>query len=417
MTFIYGKDGGEIHYDIELKNSDKRYDKKNEKEVYDFVGFIIQKDKILTVFPKYFFNDKKELKKEDVTLLFNVISKYASEHRKDNEAYKYIGYKKNFESDYPFEDFYSIYDYYKKYGVYKDEEKVIKPNSNGKISWKDTIRRSNVLISNNNMMFLPIYTKKNSFKKDFIGECMTYVINYTIRNFSYFINLNPIHVSGYKLDFIANKDYTIKQLRQCKNSVFKDHQKKLVNSLIDFFEKFDEKSSGGNIHFKINYFKYVWEKMVEKYLNDYFVEVDKKNKKLVFSENKINKNLFSKETFCIGKSTYEDVDNNKLRYLEPDHYGKEKKIIYVFDSKYYQYQEKDLTTNYKQIAYTFLLGNKQNSGEEEIYSALIFPGEERYALHIELNDDFAQMKPGCNFIIEQYLDVRKVMENYLDILN
>ena len=122
-------------------------------------------------------------------MLFKVICKYNTENRSKNVANKYIGYENNFESDYPFESFFKVYEYYKKYGIYKEEEIIISKDANGPISWKDTIQKSNTIVSNGNLIFLPIYSKRKSTKTAFISECMTFVINYTIKNFSYFIQL------------------------------------------------------------------------------------------------------------------------------------------------------------------------------------------------------------------------------------
>ncbi len=416
LQIVLGQDGDVIEGEVKkfnLSDGDKRYSKKLKNYVLDFVGFIIEKEKILAVFPKKFFNDSEVLKnknskeiEEDIKLLFEVISKYNRESQSKSIAYKYIGHEDNFESDYPFECFFKIYDYYKKYGIYKEEEVILLKDISSKISWKDTIQKSNAIVSNGNLIFLPLYSRKKSNRNVFISECMIFVINYTIRNFSYFIQLPPVHEKKYKIDFLANKHYILRQLYQYRSTIFKDHQKELVNSLINFFERYNKNAKGGAIHFKINYFEVIWESLVNKYLNDCFVEIDKENSKLIFDyKRKQHIKRFENKKFNIDKSKHRF-------YIRPDHYYNDGNTIYVFDSKYY----KDITDlNYKQFSYTILLGNSEIGRNRKLYSALLLPGKSENGLHLELDLPYCQLNEGCNYIIEQFLDVKLLMKNYLNL--
>lgn len=417
LQIILGQDGTEITGEatkIKIANGDKRYVKRNLKNyVFDFVGFVIEKEKILAVFPKHFFDDCKNTEvsnqkeiEENIRLLFRVINKYNTYESLNALDNKYVEDEENFESDYPFEAFYKVYDYYKKYGIYKEEEEIYSQNGISKVSWKKTIQKSNIINCNGNMIFLPIYSKMKTKKDVFISECMTFIINYTIKNFYYFIQLPPIQDKEYKIDFLANKEYTLRQLYQCRNIMFKDHQKKLINALITFFEKYDKKAIGDPIRFKVNYFERIWESMVNKYLNDYFVGVDKESHKLIFDTTKKNKTKkFKSEKFRIDKSEHSFS-------ILPDHYYSDGNTIYVFDTKYY---DEIKTLNYKQFAYTILFGNSELGRNKELYSALLFPGEGKSGLHLELDSKFCQTNLGCNYIIEHYLNVKLLMKNYLDL--
>ncbi len=393
-----------------LLPSDKRYSKKLKKELFDFVGFVIYKEKMLAVFPKHYFEEKNVLNeqetKENVKLLFQVIRKYIFENKSNPVADKYIGYEENFESDYPFSDFFRVYEYYKKYGIYKEENILVKKNSKGKISWKDTIQKSNVIVSNDNLIFLPLYSKNISTKDAFISQCMVYVINHTLKNFPYFIELPLVRGTECKIDFLTNKDYTLRQLYQYRNTIFKDYQKELLEALISFFEKYNKKADGGAIHIKINYFDMIWEKMVNKYLNDCFVRVDEQNRKLEFKyeRNKKSNNFKSKKF---------DIDKSEHKFsIKPDHYLNDGENMYVFDSKYYN-EINDL--NYKQFSYTILLGNSQLGKNRKLYSALLLPGKSKGKLHLQLDIPYCQLNQGCNYIIEQFLDVKLLMKNYLNM--
>ena len=233
---------------------------------------------------------------------------------------------------------------------------------------------------------------------------MTFVINHTIETFPYFLEMKPVISKNGNIDFLSNIDYTLRHLYQYKNCIFKDYQKKLINALIEFFEQYKTIKKGSAIHFRINYFYSIWEKMVENYLNKSFVGINEETRFLEFSDNKESGIYFKKDApFVIDDSIHK-------RSIQPDHFYIDNDVIYVFDSKYYE-EIDDL--NYKQIAYTILLGNSHIHSEKKIYSALLLPGHKENGYHLALNKDYKQDKDGCNYIIEQYLDVKMLMKKYI----
>lgn len=381
-------------------------------QVYNFVGFIIENNNMLAVFPKHYFDSEEKLKNiNSIKNLFEVIKKYTLLESTKAKADKYIGLENNFQSDYPFAEFYKIYDYYKRYGIYKEEQFIYNKNSNGKISWKRTIQKSNKVISNGNLIYVPLILRKQNFQADFISECMLFVINYTIKNFSFFLDLKPIDKNINKFDFLSNKKYVIKKLQEERSHIFKDNQVQLINNLIKFFEQLESMPKGGSIHFKINHFNLVWEAMIQKYLNDYFYGVNIFNNNIIFDYTK----RMQEERFEYQKHFKIDASDNKFEII-PDHYYENEEAIYIFDSKYYI---KIRELNYKQFAYTIMIGNSKTGkdkygNKKKLYSALLLPGSREHKMHIILTDEYAQLNEGCNKIIEQYIDVNSVMLNYLN---
>ena len=146
--------------------------------------------------------------------------------------------------------------------------------------------------------------------------------------------------------------------------------------------------------------------MVNKYLKDCFVSVDKENYKLIFDYNKKSKTKqFEDKRFNIDKSKHKF-------FIRPDHYYTDDNTMYVFDSKYY---EDILELNYKQFSYTILLGNSQLGNNKDLYSALLLPGRRKSGLHLKLDIPYCQLNQGCNYIIEEFLNVRLLMKNYLNL--
>ncbi len=418
MRNYYGQDNDSVNKTIEtkfqLKPGDTRFIKNENRNVFDFVGFAIKGDAMLTVFPKHYYSEKEidDANKgeidfsEDARLLFLAINKYINETASKAKAEKHLGAIAEYESDYPFHAFFEVYDYYKRYGIYYEEESMIAPGQKGKISWKQTIQRSNTVVSNENIIYIPLYSKRKNPKGAFISECMVFVINYTLKSFDSFLQLKPISVSKHSLDFIANRQYVLKQLYQARNQVFKDIHKKLVDSLICFFEELDTQKHGGAIHVKINYFNLIWQTMVNKYLNDCFVGIDSAENSILFDAS------ISKSEISFRPITYLiDASTHKFE-VELDHYGIRDDKQYVFDSKYYG----DITElNYKQFVYNAITDNFANQGKRIMtYSALLLPGVRPSSLHLDLLSQFGKLSNRNHQIIEQYLDVKTVMSHYIE---
>jgi hypothetical protein len=418
MRILYGQDSENVIQDptvkISLHPGDTRFIKKEKRTVYDFVGFVIHDKETLAVFPKHYFSESElsirnktgAVKDEDILLLFQVLRKYTESTKSKAKADRYLGSIEEYESDYPFQAFFDVYDYYTKYGIYFEEEDIVTAGQKGKISWKHTIQRSNVIVSGGNIVYIPLYSKQKNVKSAFISDCMIFVINHTIRNFPYFLSIKPITGQYKEQDFIRNRDYVLRTLYQTRNHIFKDIHKKLVSSLIDFFEEFDSLKHGGAIHLKINYFDAIWEAMVHKYLNDCFAGIEASGDSIVFDE------TLSKSPVSFNKATFE-IDNSVNGFkIMLDHYGIQKGEQYIFDSKYYYKPNK---LNYKQFTYNMVVDSyKYGAKGIKTYSALLLPGNKVSGLHLDLKKEFGGLKGGPHQIIEQYLDIKKVMMHYVE---
>lgn len=389
-----------------------------------FTGFIIQRDKMLVSFPKHYFA-KPQIEKGDflgttyelndhLNLLFSTIRKATL--KKSERA---IGINQDVNSHYPFEAFFYVYNYYKLYGLYTNELERHKLSYSGKISWKKTLEKSPMVISENNLLYLPMVVKKRYNEHVFLTKCMAYVIDNTIDRFSIFLKLERTEFEYRDINF-NNKQLILNRLREISQTIFKDIDKGLIRYLISYFE--NDGYSSDQIQIKLHSFNLIWEDMVETYLNKYFlyVESEGQNQRLVFST-EVNdmKYNFKKEFF------YPDIRGLKGHRLEPDHYSNYKGNIYLFDSKYYN-EVKGL--DYKQVAYYFLLANRKvHSDSNKIYNALILPTKKDSSLssnkkHFMYDQNFTVdsqvgYKPKSDqdigFIIHEcYLDIQKVMRNY-----
>ena len=374
------------------------------------MGFVFSKDKILAVFPKHYFdnsqieviNKQNVILEEDIRLLFKAFTQYSNKKGTSVKADKYIGNEENFVSDYPFQKFYAIYDYYKKYGLYKEQEEIIKIGDHGKISWKRTIQKSNIIVSDGNLIFSPLYVKRNSDISNFLTECMAFIIDETIARFSFFINLPRTTYKKSKINYFDNISYVVRRLYEIRGKVNKDTTKLLIDNMIQFFIEYNSKCYGGRIHVKVNYFNNIWEEAIEMYLNRYFKCVDSIAEKIIFDVNQVvSKISFKKKPF--------DIDESSNGFsIEPDYFALDGDIMYLFDAKYYN---KIDGLNYKQFSYNELL--RYYGYIKKMYSILLLPGKPDVKTHFQMNKSYIGNRSYGTTIKEQYLDVKEVLLKYV----
>lgn len=382
--------------EFELRNHSRnlRYSSELKVDVVDFVGFIIKDRKILVSFPKHYIDEKSIglVLKDDFSLLFNTLIKAKNDKNQNS-----MGEMDNFQSNYPFHAFFEVYKYFLKYGLFQETYNNIKAGYSGKISWKETIRKSQVIFEKNSLIYIPLYIKKNYSEYVFLTECMIYVINYTIERFSLILNLKNITGISIQNEIFENKEFVISSLQKISTKIFKDKDKKLVQSLVEFFKY---KNIGGDIVFKHYNFELVWESMVESYLNRYFrgIKDGLPNFDTTEYKNDIN---FKKARYNVNKI-------NKNHRIEPDHYFVDENTQYIFDSKYYVNLKK---IDYKQIAYYSILKSNVSG---ETFNVLILPSsnEIESKLYFELEESYYEGDGNKIRIITTYLNTKKVLENF-----
>lgn len=392
-TIVVGIDGSPIPKNVTV-TLDKRDTSINdtsdgEIEVLNFTGFIIEENQIFVSFPKHYKPNCTDLN-SDIELLFRTLMK----HKQENQSL-YLDKSLNLKTNFPFNAFFEIYQYYKKYGIFKEEHTNIRDGYSGKIDWKKSIRTSTKVVGKNGLVFLPLQIKKLEYQSVLLSELMIYAIDFTLHTFGNFLKYPLIDGQILRKDYIRHKDFVLDELYSREKTLFKDIHKRLVKSLIDFFEHI---TLGGKYFFKTYTFNCIWESMVEKYLNYHFFKEE--NNKLVFLPALSKIHNFKKATFHPNLV-------NKSQNIQPDHYLVEDGIQYIFDSKYYSKIE---TLNYKQLAYYFLLKDLKHKkfDHNRTINALILPGNKAQKIHFKVNPIY-----NCSdldfCILEYYLDVKEAM--------
>lgn len=366
--------------------------------IFNFVGFVTNANNdMLTVFPKHYSVVDNEI---DSRIIFDCIAKH-----KQKRPDTYIGEDNDekYESNFPFSAFFGIYEYFQIYGLYFEDETFIKPNTGGRISWKETISKSEKYIVGGNMVMFPLYYRKNYHFSNFITECMIFAIDYTISKFGVLIDAQETGQDFPEFDYLGEREYVVSILQQLRQQIFKDNVQTLIDNLIGFFS---EVNIGGDYYFKHYTFSSIWEDMVTDYLCKYYKEVDSAHR-VIFDKISPSGLIFKKQTFHTNSA-------QPSQYISPDHYCEDAGIQMIFDAKYYT---RINGMNYKQISYMFMLREMKDPGTglskyRETHSALILPSETRNTkIHFQLAPEFGT----CTDLVitEEYINIREVILEYL----
>ncbi len=367
-------------------------------DTLNFVGFVSnENDDLLAVFPKHY---KVTDLNADSCNMFDCIFKHIQK-RPD----LYFGNLKDeiYRSNYPFAAFWSIYEYYQQYGLYFEDQTTVRPNSGGRLCWKETISRSNKFLVNNDLLLYPLYYRKKYNLSNFVTDCMIYAIDYTIEKFGFFLNQEKTGMDFPEVIASYDRENIVSALLQFRQQVFKDNVQELLDNLIDFFSGI---RTGGSYYLKHYSFSSIWEDMVEGYLTGHFKEVDPAGR-VVFDRMNPSGLKFEKKSFHTNAAKPD-------QFISPDAYSVDNDIQLVFDAKYY---DKVRGLNYKQVAYMYMLKDMKNPATgTKMYSrtcgALILPSDGRET-RIHYKPDPLYGDPDEFVITEEYLDIREVIMDYL----
>ncbi|ARW51209.1 LlaJI family restriction endonuclease [Levilactobacillus brevis] len=376
------------------------------ERISSFCGVVRRGTSILVSLPKHYINlnefnqlpDSDKLK--HIRLILRTIVSYEL-----NPAYSSFRKEDDLNSSFSFSSFFNIYDYFQKYGLHSKNRKNIKRGYSGKISWKDTIHKSQRIISDENLVFLPFFIRQNVSDEDFITRCMVFAINYTEELFGNLLALpdnSSIASRGVEKSLRENNEAVLFKLEMMGREIFKDIDKKLLSDLMNFFRCINDDPH--NIRdIKHYHFNNVWEKAVENYLNNHFIGIREDRPIFGTPEKKFR---FEKLVLKSYNVVFEHLQDT----LQPDHYYYDnvKDVQYIFDSKYYN---SIYGLNHKQFVYHMILCNRA----ENTYDALIMPSEKRTftEIHLNLATDYLPPKNKRVKILLIHLNTQDVLGNFI----
>lgn len=410
LDIVAIQEGTVIPDDVSKKFKLSFLDIEKNANLDSFCGVVHRGTSILVSFPKHYISLKRfnklsnSNKLKHIRLILKSILNYEL-----NPAYSSFRKKDDLNTSFSFSSFFNIYGYFQKYGLYFENRKNIRKGYSGKISWKDTVQKSQKIISDGNLVFLPFFIRQNISDEDFITKCMVFAINYTEKTFGDLLDLpdnSSIASRGIESSLKEHTEAVIFKLEMMRREIFMDIDKKLLNDLIDFFRGIND--SPHNINdIKHYHFNNVWEKAVESYLNNHFIGI--KYDKLIFGNSEKNFN-FEKKIL----KNYNDAFDHENDTLQPDHYylDKDNDVQYIFDSKYY-YSITGL--NHKQFVYHMILCNRA----KYTYDALIMPSETPTftEIHLDLNARYLSTRQNKVKILLTHLNTKDVLKSFTKTTN
>ncbi len=359
-----------------------------------FVGVVVQKERMLFSFPKHY--DIDIIDSEKIKCMKQILKLIAI-----NQSNK-GSFDNGDKGEFPIRAYIHIANYYKKYGLYTANEKYYKKGYDGNIDWNKTINESNKIIQKNGLLFFPFVLKRTRDTSVFISECMNYVLG-DADGYRDIIEIIIPYNQKTKNSIFNNTKYVIAKLKQIKNNYFKDSEKRLIQSLIEYITWKSEVKD--NVRLLTLRFENYWEKMIDKYLNCKFV--DYKNDSILWGDGQ-NNNFIKPDMEFVESQNIRAKKDREFHKIQYDHYmfDDERKRILLFDSKYFNKEVNSL--NYKQLFYHYHLKNKYLD-IKNIINGLLLPTSKKYYTKVHIDrTDLDNIK-----IIEHYINLNEVVDFYM----
>lgn len=395
----FTNDGKEVEKDfVDNWNIRDYCDVYNRKITISFVGLVIHKDRILFSFPKHY--DFREINNEEkIDCMKEILSVISSNRLKVKGSFD--NNTKDLKEEFPLRAYLNIANYYKKFGLYKSQERYSDVGYNGRINWNKTINKSNKIFREDSIMFYPFILNKVKDKDVFISECMDYVLNDAVKYIELIDKVISYRIR-YNNKIFSNLNLVCNKLKQLRSKYFKDSEKKLIDSLIEYFVW--KTNLKDNVRMLTLKFEDYWEDMMMKYLNGCFF--DMKNDEIIWKEGQ--ENSFEKPSKKSTESKSMEKNLKRLSFtVQYDHFMKVENKIYIFDSKYFN-EVKEL--NYKQLFYHYQLKQEyQKDGDKiEVINGLLLPTEKKYHKNVHIDrTDLDDVK-----IIEHFINLKEVIAFY-----
>lgn len=315
------------------------------------VGLKIENNNFKFVFPpKYIQENTGENSsifdyKDDVFKLLELIGKYKANQIDESDS--------NEKNELPLYAMLWVVNDYLQHGLYKEVETSQKVQDNGKINWKQTIKKCRPFLDqDNNVYYNKFVTNEVKLKQDdFFVEIQKYCIKKSINMIGWYFNINYEKCEEKSQKQIYEYIDFLKLILQ---NTFFDHKKQLIINLIAILENHCEENSIFN---KDEIFTDKFEIVFENLIVDIF---------------SIERDLLK---FFYPSSTWFSVDGEKKErsYLRPDAIDINGEDIYILDAKNYSfgYDEEigtlpETSSVQKQVTYAQYLHSNYDKIEQKI---------------------------------------------------
>ena len=357
----------------------------------EFVGIRCdgkQEDGLSILFPLGYFasdaamrNLSEEELRECVVNLFDVLSD-SQLTGLQNSSIETLDAVEPEKSSFPMQAYLFILRDYMDCGYFCEREVEYQQGANGKINWGRTIKQTQPVLCDGNVVYLnPIARKTNSNEDGLITLVHKFCVHEAASKIGFIFGVEVDNENP--LDFDAEMFRSA--LLQMLSRTFNDHDSMLFRnmlSMVEYLEKglTEDFSTLKDFYFGVNKFDGVWEKMVDDIFGT-VVDKTEYDPHLKFVASNVAGNAADKAE-CVGQTLESDGDTGEsLRStLRPDTIMALDGSVFILDSKYYKFGIKNSTqflpgaeSVCKQMAYAEYVENHMGIAPENIFNAFIMP--------------------------------------------
>ena len=317
----------------ELKSTNiLKYDLKNEKYYFQYVGLIGLKDgEILSILPKCIsddiLNDKDNCVQYTKNIL-NAIEKY--NHKRFDDTFTYNLDIEKEENNF---NLFALYDFliadYLEYGLYRETKEVYEENGNSETDWEYTLEAETGYITKKKQSVYLNYHNITTIdnNNNLIQEVHKFLLNRASSYFQdipFFMDSKPILDFYCKIDIgVENQDKIIYLVEKVLRRTFNQRKIRLLNLLLLILRKNLHSQQNGINLYGITNFHLVWEDMCKVLFNNLYLDGSKY--KEIIKELTSPRYILNKDLQC----------KKEGNPLIPDVVTKYKDIFFVIDAKYY----------------------------------------------------------------------------------
>lgn len=389
-----------------------------------FVGLVLNSKQTLLSLPKYFVasenpvNESPHEKLKQARLVLQVILKFMTNDRNNNLSPLELNLDQQSErinnSFYSLLSFWRVYSYYLRYGWYHQELIQSRLGDHGRIDWHRTVQIAPKLIDGGNLYFGGFYRYRRQEQTNFVTLCMKYVIYHTISLFGDLLAIPYPEELSSIVPAQLNPEAAVAELSDLLSRTFKDRDRELLISLINFFQ---DNQNSDEVVLVIPNFQSVWETMVAKYLNRHVQGVGDNG------QPDISPHVLPADQQLVFKKPNMKPDQRKDKQghqgdMEPDYVADNDTTLFIYDAKYYG------TDNhpdvYKQLAYAMMLGNQGLYSDKDAFqrlsTAFILPSRGQLdpkCVFKITEDEYNPLWPVSLAVYECYLNFFTVMKDYV----
>lgn len=285
-------------------------------------------------------------------------------------------------SSFPMQAYLFILRDYMDRGYFCEREVEYQQGANGKINWGRTIKQTQPVLCDGNVVYLnPIARKTNSNEDGLITLVHKFCVHEAASKIGFIFGVEVDNENP--LDFDAEMFRSA--LLQKLSRTFNDHDSMLFRnmlSMVEYLEKglTEDFSTPKDFYFGVNKFDGVWEKMVDGIFGT-VVDKTEYDPHLKFVASNVAGNAADKAE-CADQTLESDGDTGEsLRStLRPDTIMALDGSVFILDSKYYKFGIKNSTqflpgaeSVCKQMAYAEYVENHTGIAPENIFNAFIMP--------------------------------------------